>query len=642
MVKATYYEQKSTKLKHNIMDFKEIVDFISKIEFFNDLDTAELKQLSDKMIVQNYNSGIYLFKENKNRQSVFILYAGDVELVKKTPQSEQKRLAYFSMGEIIGEGAFVDDSPHSTSARTVTACTVLTLSKVDIDEVFKQNPSLGLKISMRLAKVISKRMRSSNTRFVTLGTQYLSGAMRQEHDLLGEKDVPNEVNYGIQTLRALENFDITGVPLSFYPDLVKAFAMVKKAAALANHELGLLDDDIASAIDDACAAIINGRYHKCFVVDMIQGGAGTSTNMNANEVIANVALQNLGFKRGEYEHCHPNNHVNLSQSTNDAYPTAVKIALVKRNKKLVKYLMDLIAAFRVKANEFAHIIKMGRTQLQDAVPMTLGQAFEAAATTLEEEIERLTQNSNLFLEVNMGATAIGTGINSDPDYTRLVIGHLREVTGLDILGARNLVEATQDTSAFIMYSSALKRLSIKLSKISNDLRLLSSGPRAGFNEINLPAVQPGSSIMPGKVNPVIPEVVNQIAFKVIGNDLTVSLAAEAGQLELNVMEPVIVQSLFESLEMLMNGMETLRSRCIVGITANEQRCKELVMNSIGLVTALVPLLGYEVSTQVAKEALERNCSVYELVLEKNLLTKDELDNFLKPENMLKPRKMIRK
>jgi len=375
---------------------------------------------------------------------------------------------------------------------------------------------------------------------------------------------------------------------------------------------------------------------------MIQGGAGTSTNMNANEVIANVALQILGYKRGEYEHCHPNNHVNLSQSTNDAYPTAIKIALLKRNKKLVKTLMDLVAAFRVKAIEFAHIIKMGRTQLQDAVPMTLGQAFEAAATTLEEDIERLTQNSNLFLEVNMGATAIGTGINSDPDYTRIVIGYLREVTGLDIVSARNLVEATQDTGSFIMYSSALKRLAIKLSKISNDLRLLSSGPRTGLNEINLPPMQPGSSIMPGKVNPVIPEVVNQIAFKVIGNDLTVSLASEAGQLELNVMEPVIVQSLFESMEMLINGMDTLRQRCIVGITANEERCKELVMNSIGLVTALVPMIGYEEATSVAKEALEKNCSVYNLVLEKNLLSKEELDSFLKPENMLKPRKMIKK
>jgi aspartate ammonia-lyase len=333
--------------------------------------------------------------------------------------------------------------------------------------------------------------------------------------------------------------------------------------------------------------------------------------------------------------------VNFSQSTNDAYPTAVHIALINSNKKLVRVLLDLIGSFRRKADEFSHIIKMGRTQLQDAVPMTLGQSFEAYTVTLEGEVERLTHNANLFLEVNMGATAIGTGINADPDYSRKVIGHLRDITGLDILLARNLVEATQDTSAFIMYSSAVKRLAIKLSKICNDLRLLSSGPRAGLNEINLPPMQPGSSIMPGKVNPVIPEVVNQIAFKVIGNDLAVNIAVEAGQLELNVMEPLMVQCLFESIEMLKNGMETLMHRCIDGITANEQRCSQLVMNSIGLVTALNPVLGYETSSQVAKEALESGRGIYEIVLEKDLLSKQELDEILTPENMIKPKRLVR-
>jgi len=341
-----------------------------------------------------------------------------------------------------------------------------------------------------------------------------------------------------------------------------------------------------------------------------------------------------------YNHCHPNNHVNLSQSTNDAYPTAVKIALINSNKKLIEVLQDLIESFHNKAKEFSHVIKMGRTQLQDAVPMTLGQEFEAYAVTLAEEILRLEQNAKLFLEVNMGATAIGTGINSDPDYSEKVVKHLRDVTELDIVLAENLVEATQDTGAFVMYSSAVKRLAIKLSKICNDLRLISSGPRTGINEINLPPMQPGSSIMPGKVNPVIPEVVNQIAFKVIGNDLTVTLAAEGGQLELNVFEPVIVQSLFESIEMLKNGMMTLKYKCIDGITANEKRCRELVENSIGLVTALNPVLGYEKSTKLAKEALEQDRGVYELVLEKKWLTKDQLDDLLKPENMVKPRKFI--
>jgi len=415
--------------------------------------------------------------------------------------------------------------------------------------------------------------------------------------------------------------------------------MVKLAAAKANGELGLIEDSVTNAIIRACNEIINGKYHNHFIVDMIQGGAGTSTNMNANEVIANRALEILGYEAGQYEFCHPNNHVNLSQSTNDAYPTSVKIALIRSNEKLVKVLDELVKSFRKKGLEFAHIIKMGRTQLQDAVPMTLGQSFEAYAATLEEEIARLKQNADLFLEINMGATAIGTGINSEPEYAEKVVRHLQNITKLKVKNAKNLVEATQDTGAFVMYSSAIKRLAIKLSKISNDLRLLSSGPRTGLNEINLPPMQPGSSIMPGKVNPVMPEVVNQIAFKVIGNDLTVTMGAEAGQLELNVMEPVIVQSIFESIEMLVNGMKTFKHRCVDGITANEKRCRELVMNSIGIVTALNPVLGYETCSMLAKEALKNDLSVYDLVIEKNLLSQEELDELLKPENMIAPKKM---
>ncbi|MGF1587351.1 MAG: aspartate ammonia-lyase [Bacteroidales bacterium] len=485
-------------------------------------------------------------------------------------------------------------------------------------------------------------MRNANNRIIDVGAQYESGRTRQEHDLLGDRNVPFEVYYGIQTLRGIENFNISGITLNFYPLLINALAMVKMAAAKANYDLGLLDKSVCDAIVRACNEIRNGKFHSNFAVDMIQGGAGTSTNMNANEVIANRALEIMGHSRGDYQHCHPNNHVNLSQSTNDAYPTAIKIALINSNKTLINVLKELISSFRNKGVEFADVIKMGRTQLQDAVPMTLGQSFEAYATTLDEEILRLTENARLFLEVNMGATAIGTGINSDPEYAGTVIKHLQAVTGLNIVNASNLVEATQDTGSFVMYSSAVKRTAIKLSKICNDLRLLSSGPRAGFNEINLPPMQPGSSIMPGKVNPVIPEVVNQIAFKVIGNDLTVSLAAESGQLELNVMEPVIVQSLFESVEMLKNGMLTLKTRCIDGITANVEHCRELVLNSIGLVTALNPVLGYEVCTKLAKMALEQNRGVYELVLETKLLTQEELDKLLLPENMIAPQKMVRK
>ncbi|MDD2550129.1 MAG: aspartate ammonia-lyase [Bacteroidales bacterium] len=468
--------------------------------------------------------------------------------------------------------------------------------------------------------------------------QYESGSTRREHDLLGERDVPYEHYYGVQTLRAIENFNISGVTLSFYPSIIDGLAIVKEAAAEANFELGLFSSEIRDGIVGACNDIKNGKFHNHFAVDMIQGGAGTSTNMNANEVIANRALEIMGYEKGQYEFCHPNSHVNLSQSTNDAYPTAVKIALIHSNQKLVDVLRILVDSFRRKADEFAHVIKMGRTQLQDAVPMTLGQVFEAYAATLTEEEERLNQNAKLFLEVNMGATAIGTGINSEPEYSEKVMKHLKRISGLDVTLASNLVEATQDTGAFVMYSSAVKRLAVKLSKICNDLRLLSSGPRAGLNEINLPPMQPGSSIMPGKVNPVIPEVVNQIAFKVIGNDLTVTMAVEGGQLELNVFEPIIVQSMFESIEMLKNGMNTLKYRCIDGITANVEHCRNLVFGSIGLVTALNPVIGYEKSTVIAKEALKTGRSVYDLVLEKKILSKEQIDKILAPENMIKPTK----
>ncbi len=470
----------------------------------------------------------------------------------------------------------------------------------------------------------------------------LSGQTRREHDLLGDKEIPVEYYFGVQTMRAVENFHISRVRLCAFPEFIRALAEVKQAAALANRDLGLLEPAIADAIVESCREIASGRLHKHFVVDMVQGGAGTSTNMNANEVIANRALELMGRQRGEYEFCHPNNHVNLSQSTNDAYPTAVKIAMIRSIVKLAESVTQLSEAFGRKGAEFADIIKMGRTQLQDAVPMTLGQEFDAYAANLAEEIARLEQNSKLFLEVNMGATAIGTGINSDPDYTPLCIKYLCDITGMPIVAATNMIEATNDTGAFIMNSSAQKRMAVKLSKICNDLRLLSSGPRAGLNEINLPPMQPGSSIMPGKVNPVIPEVVNQVAFRVIGNDLTITIAAEAGQLELNVMEPIIVHCLFESIDMLINAMDTLRTTCVDGITANADVCRRMVYNSIGLVTALNPYLGYETSTMLAKEALQTGKGIYDLVLEMGLMSKDELDNVLKPENMVKPRKFLHK
>ena len=465
-----------------------------------------------------------------------------------------------------------------------------------------------------------------------------SGKTRKEHDLLGYKDVPNEYYFGIQTLRAVENFEISGVTLSNYPNFIKSLAIVKEAAAKANCDLNWMTADIKDAIVAACQEVKEGKFNDHFVVDMIQGGAGTSTNMNANEVIANRALELMGKEKGEYEFCHPNNHVNLAQSTNDAYPTAARMAIVLGTPALIETLKKLIASFRNKSEEFKDVIKMGRTQMQDAVPMTLGQEFGAFATTLSEEILRIEENAKLFLEMNMGATAIGTGINSDPDYTPVCTKYINEITGLTFVAASDMVEATNDTGAFIMISAALKRLGIKLSKICNDLRLMSSGPRTGFGEINLPPMQPGSTIMPGKVNPVIPEVVSQVAYVVAGNDVTISMGVEAAQLQLNPMEPVVIFSVFQSMDLLQNAMETLRIRCIDGITANVEHCRKMVYNSIGLVTALNPYLGYEMSTEIAKEALENNRSVYDLVIEKGCMSKEELDEVLKPENMIKPRR----
>ena len=450
---------------------------------------------------------------------------------------------------------------------------------------------------------------------------------RIEHDLLGEKEVPADAYYGIQTLRGIENFqNISGITIGDYPNYVKALAMVKWAAAKANQELEILPDDIANAITRACEEIIGGKLHDQFPVDLIQGGAGTSTNMNINEVVANRALELMGHQKGEYQYCHPNNHVNMSQSTNDAYPTSFKLAFIFMNEELVADLKLLIQSFRAKGEEFKEVLKMGRTQLQDAVPMTMGQEFEAFAANLEEEVDRLNQMAKLFLEVNMGATAIGTGINSEPEYSSKCIKNLRIISGEEFVLASNLIEATPDAGSSVMYSSALK----------------SSGPRCGLNEINLPPMQPGSSIMPGKVNPVIPEVVNQICYRIIGNDLTVTFAAEAGQLQLNVMEPVMVHAIFSSIKMLQKGMDRLRILCVEGITANTQHCREMVLNSIGIVTALNPTLGYENSSRIAKRALKENRSVYDLVLEEGLLTKDELDQLLKPESMIKPHKFYKK
>lgn len=463
-------------------------------------------------------------------------------------------------------------------------------------------------------------------------------SFRIEHDFLGEKEISNDCYYGVQTMRAKENFDITGIQIGTEPLLIKAFGHVKKAAALANRDLGILDAKKAEAIAYACDRLIAGEFTDQFVSDLIQGGAGTSTNMNANEVIANLGLEYMGHKKGEYIHLHPNNDVNLSQSTNDAYPTAFRIALYLKIDSFADALEKLQHAFYKKGEEFADVLKMGRTQLQDAVPMTLGQEFNAFATTLGEDVMRIREAELLITEVNMGATAIGTGVNAPEGYSDLCVKYLADISKVPVVLSADLIEATYDTGAYVQLSGTLKRNAIKLSKICNDLRLLSSGPRCGLNEINLPAMQPGSSIMPGKVNPVIPELMNQTCFYVIGADLTVTMAAEAGQLQLNVMEPVIGMALFTSLQYLTKACNTLRKKCVDGITANVEHCKNLVMQSIGIVTQLNPILGYEECSSIAKEALKTGKSIHELVVtEKKLITQAKWDEIYSIENLIHPK-----
>ncbi len=437
--------------------------------------------------------------------------------------------------------------------------------------------------------------------------------MRLEHDFLGEMEIPANIYYGIQTMRALENFYVSGQPISTFPEFIRALAWIKKAAAKANAKLGVLPENIEKGICAACDDIIEGKLLDQFPVDVIQGGAGTSTNMNANEVIANRALEIMGHQKGEYQYCHPNNHVNCSQSTNDAYPSALRLALYVKLGRLIGDIDYLRQGFAAKGDEFAHVVKMGRTQLQDAVPMTLGMEFHAYANTLGEEITRLEEARKLALEINMGATAIGTGICSPKGYIDLVIKELWAVSGIPVKSSPNLVEATWDTGCYVQISGALKRSATKISKICNDLRLLSSGPRTGLNEINLPKMQPGSSIMPGKVNPVMPEMVNQICFDIMGKDVTIAIASEAGQLELNVMEPIMALCMFNGINRLGKGIRALQDRCVSGITANTERCRQMVEHSIGIVTALLPYIGYEKAAPLPKRSLSTGKSVCQLL-----------------------------
>ena len=600
------------------------------------IKAEELASILERGTAVTYQAGDYLFHESTPRQWLGIVLDGEIDLV-RGQLGQSTLIGVAQPGAILSEGVMLDDTPHATSGVTWRGAEIWQISRAELDEVRAASPEIFYRVVAQIARRLSERLTAATERFAKETGAALLSDVRREHDSLGERDVPNHAYYGVQTVRAIENFRFSGIRLSHYEQFVRALACVKKAAALANAELGALDGKIAQAIAKACDDLLAGKLHDQFVVDMIQGGAGTSTNMNANEVIANRALELLEHAKGEYQFCHPNDHVNCSQSTNDAYPTAIKLGVWFTLRDTLSGLRELKTALEAKASEFADVLKMGRTENQDAVPMTLGQEFSAYAVMIADGIRHLERAGNELLETNMGATAIGTGLNSPAGYAPLCTRKLAEISGAPVRLAANLVEATQDSGEFSLMSGAMKTAAVQLSKICNDLRWLSSGPRCGLYEIRLPAMQPGSSIMPGKVNPVIPEVVSQICFQIIGNDVTVSMASEASELELNMAEPIIAFNLFFGLTLLRNAAIVLAARCIAGIEPNRERCREYVQNSIGLVTALNPVLGYEKSAAIAKEALKTGGSVYNLVIAKGWLTKDKLDELLKPENMTHPR-----
>lgn len=600
--------------------------------------TEDLAAVAQQGSAVSYGAGDYLYHEGTPRLWLGLVLEGEVQ-IERGAQARTVTLATLLPGAVFSEGVMLDDAPHAANALTQKGAKVWQISRAELEKVRAEKPDIFYRIVGRIAARLSERLRFAAERIAGEKSATVVSSVRTEHDSLGEREVPDHAYYGVQTIRGMENFHISGIGMYHFEHFIRAFAFVKKAAAKANSELGVLSLERADAIMKACDEIAAGKLHDQFAIDMIQGGAGTSTNMNANEVIANRALEILGHRKGQYEHLHPNDHVNCSQSTNDAYPTAIKLGVLLTLKETLSALRELQAALVAKAKEFADVLKMGRTENQDAVPMTLGQEFGAYAVMIGDGIRHLTRVSEEFLSINMGATAIGTGLNSPPGYASLCTKHLAEISGIPVKLADDLVEATQDSGEFALMSSTMKTAAVQLSKICNDLRWMSSGPRCGLYEIRLPSMQPGSSIMPGKVNPVVPEVVSQVCFQIIGMDITVSMAAEASELELNMAEPVIAFNLLFGLTLLRNAAIVLHSRCIVGIEANRERCLQYVHNSIGLVTALNPVLGYERSAAIAKEALKTGGSVYELVLQKGWLTKERLDELLKPENMTHPRQL---
>ncbi|MEX1048096.1 MAG: aspartate ammonia-lyase [Akkermansiaceae bacterium] len=595
----------------------------------------ELVDIVDQGASHSYPSGAYLFHESSPRLWMGIVEEGEVEIVRGN-HGRTTRLATLTRGTAFSEGVLLDDLPHAASGVALGDVRVWLIPRAVFENVRAEQPEVFYRMVGHVARRLSRRLQAANEHLVSSVSPIVT-TWRKERDSLGERELPDTAYYGVQTLRGMENFPISGIPLHHFGHFIRSLAYVKKAAAMANRDLGVLRPERAAAIVAACDEIIAGKWHPHFTIDMIQGGAGTSTNMNANEVIANRALEILGHRKGQYEFLHPNDDVNRSQSTNDAYPTAIKIGVILTMRDATSALRELKAALVAKAEEFADVLKMGRTENQDAVPMTLGQEFSAYAAMIKDGIRYIERAAEEFLDINMGATAVGTGINSPPGYAELCTMHLSDISGLRVRMAENLVQSTQDSGPFSLMSGAMKTAAIQLSKICNDLRWLSSGPRCGLYEIRLPAMQPGSSIMPGKVNPVIPEMVSQVCYQIIGADLTISMASEASELELNMAEPIIAFNLFFGLTLLRNAAIALHTRCISGIEPNRERCLAYVQNSIGLVTALNPVLGYERSGQIAKEALATGNSIYSLVLEKGWLTQPELDDLLTPENMTRPR-----
>lgn len=611
-----------------------IKDYLAKTNLFAEFSSKEIAQFAAHANIRHVSKGEYLFKQGSRVTHFFLLISGNVRILKNLG-GKTKYIVEYGADQFLGEKALVGVALNTVSAFVHQDAQVVYFYAKPLMKILKKSSSLSAKFYPHITKSLAERIERLRVGISSLENRTHYDSVRVEHDLLGESKINGGVYYGIQTQRAIENFKASGVPLSNFPHFINSLALVKKACAYTNAELGYLSIEYRDAILQACDEIMSGHFSYDFRVDMVQGGAGTSTNMNVNEVIANRASEILGNPLGSYV-VHPNNHVNLSQSTNDVYPTAVRVTIGMTIHSLLTAMKNVQSAFFTKGKEFAHILKIGRTQLQDAVPMTLGQEFTAFGVTVGEDILMLQKMVDLFHEINLGGTAIGTGINSDPKFREKVVKYLKRLTKLPLHSATDLIAATPNTGAFVMFSGTLKRIAIKLSKICNDLRLLSSGPRAGFNEINLPPMQPGSSIMPGKVNPVIPELVNQVAFQIIGNDLVVTLAAEAGQLQLNVMEPIMVFNLFQSVKMLESSLNTLVEKCILDISANEERCKELVDESISLVTALNPYIGYENSTRISKEALATGRKVADLVLEKKLLSREQITKILSPRRMTTP------